>query len=199
MAQSPVSRKYEAKDVFQSALGFNATCDYLNRLDHKNNPIGAAFMGHPIIALSALTLELLLKTLHAFNSRNPVPGHHNLGGLYRGLPQPDRIAIQKRWVPIYNEWHERWDQVRTMSGVGGTTPKKAELALDEGARAFEQARYTFNPDEQHFNYYLDHLRKPLIALIVERHPDLSVWHVQSNPTSWQELAQQTSRPPEQKP
>lgn len=196
MAKSLGLRPYDAKDVFQSALGFSTTCDFLGQqLNPKTNQFEAAMMGHPIIAMSALTLELLLKTLHALHSENPVPALHHLGNLYRGLPQSDRIAVQKRWLPIYSEWHERWDQIRIECKVEGQTPKKVESALDEGAKAFEQSRYQFDPGGQSFNYYLDYLRKPLIGLIAERRPDLSIWRVASNPMSWEELARKTRPSP----
>lgn len=170
------------------------------RIDLKKEGATAAFIGHPYIAMSALTIELLLKTLHAMHSENPVPQIHDLGQLFRGLDASSRRIVQRAWDPVFAEWHERWDNIRKMSygpGLPKLTPLVVE-ALESSAKAFELARYTFTTAAGSFDYYVDDLRKPLIGAIVKKRPEWSVWRVTSpKQTSWDELHRQVN--PEEGP
>ena len=191
MATTLKPRFYGAKDIFRSAISFNFTCEFLLRVKPHEEPHVAAFIGNPFIALSALTLELSLKTLHAIQSENPVPKTHDLGTLFRGLEGKYKRGVQRRWKPIYDEWHERWDHARAIS-YGRKMPPHSPLvadALDEASKTFEKARYTFEEESQEVNYYVDHLRKPLLGFIVETRPDFAAWRVTTPPKiSWEDAA-----------
>jgi hypothetical protein len=190
VAHSPKHRSYGAHDVFSSAMQFNATCEFLLRVDHKKEPQVAAFLGHPIIALSALTLELLLKTLHALHSDNPVPGHHHLANLFRGLDRQTQREIQLRWDPVFTAWRDRFEQMRAYAGIPSSSSlsSSVEAALEAGSRTFEQSRYSFERPQTTPEYFVDRLRHPLIALITERKPEFAIWTVRKDEKRWDELS-----------
>jgi hypothetical protein len=200
MSKPLKSRGYSAQDVFHSALQFHQACQFLRTVDHENKPEIAAFVGNPSMALSALTLELLLKTMHALHSEYRVPQIHHLGHLFRGLSSPDQAAVQACWDPVFLNFQERWEQMRRMayrSEVKPLTPSVIE-ALDAGALTFEKARYGFD-QSKNFDYYVDDLRVPLIDLIVSRQPHFGVWRVTQTHTSWVDLAHEHGTPPKEEP
>lgn len=190
MARSPTPRGYGAREVFQSAFQFNTTCQLIRRLNHKAEPEMAAFVGNPYISMCALTIELLLKTFHAIQSENPVPGYHDLEKLYLGLAPATQKAIQQRWDPVFTIWHDRWDQMRRMAIGPNVAPLSSSVAVAfrDAAKAFEQNRYRFEPTNRASSFYIDDLRVPLIELILERQPAFAAWTIRESGMSWQELA-----------
>lgn len=201
MARTPVPRGYAARDVFKSAFGFNATCQIIRRLKTADEPEIAAFIGNPYISMCALTIELLLKTFHALQTPNPVPGIHDLEKLYLGLAKDTQRAIQSRWDPIFTLWHERWDRMRAMSYGAQMEPLSPSVAtaFRDAAKAFEQNRYTFEPSHKAASFYIDDLRVPLIELLIERHPELAVWTIKQTGMSWGELDQKYPHVPSKTP
>lgn len=165
---------YDAKDVFFNALRFNATCEYLLQID-PGGPLGrlANTVVLPQLALSALTLELLLKTLTALQNGAPIPQTHNLGALFRNLDRNTRQLIEDRWAPILTVSLPRWEYARRTTSSGATTiPSTLDAMLIEASHAFEQFRYSFESSPRALpNYYVDQLRQVLIAVILAKRPD----------------------------
>jgi hypothetical protein len=183
---------YKASDVFDTAMRFHTACNFLNRVDYeKEGPVAAA-LGAPTLALSALTVELLLKTLHAMEGRH-VPATHNLGDLFRNLDPKTRQEIEKGWAVVVRRRDAMWKRIEAASSR--TLERGLAGALKEGSQAFERFRYSFEftADGGMPDYYVDDLRYFLVKLIVYREPTWGKW----NPGSPAELVDTSPLPSEE--
>lgn len=165
----PKKRPYPVEDIFNSAMCTHVTLNHIQSIDPHVNPGLATATATPSMALSALTIELFLKVLHAMD-HNDVPRTHDLLKLFNGLKAHTRAAIRKGWEPIEALHGGRWRQMAEEQCL--VHHPGLEAGLGFGRDAFERYRYTFEPDAPGSRYYIDGLRYVLEDVILKRRPTL---------------------------
>lgn len=166
---TPKKRSYPVEDVFNTAMCTHVTLNHIQSIDPRLNPALATATATPSMALSALTIELFLKVLHAMD-HDDIPRTHDLLNLFAGLKAHTRVAIRKGWAPIEALHGGKWRQMAEEQNL--SHQPGLEAGLEFGRDAFERYRYTFEPDSPESRYYIDGLRYVLEDLILKRRPDL---------------------------
>lgn len=157
--------------VFMHARGFHLAESYLANIDFNQNPQLALEIGQAQITLSALNSELFFKCLICLETGLVPPGHM-LDELFDQLSQETQEKIEHIWaseiVPLRNEM---WEKMESSVGGGQTLSRDFRDAIRAGSRAFEEVRYSYEPNGESTTFYISDLPRLLWRVIVEKRPE----------------------------
>ena len=154
--------------IFLQAVNFHMAFKVLEGWKAPH-PSGKRAMAIPGSVISALAIELFLKTIICIETGH-IPSTHNLLVLFNHLKPQTQSDVQAEWDHYAKVHEHRWADFDAL--LGQPVARDLQTALKVGSRTFELARYYYEESAE-FQFYLGALPEMLKRVIFKLRPDFA--------------------------
>jgi hypothetical protein len=174
MARSPRPplKDIDPLQIYMHAFAFHVSENALGSITLTPNVQLAAQVVEPTMVLSAFTTELFLKCLVCLETSLTPQGHH-LFELFEQITSATQAKIIHLWdTQIVPHRDPEWKFIESKKYHGDAKfSRDLPGALSDSSRAFEQIRYSYEPNSRQSDFNIIDLPRVLRRVILEMKPE----------------------------